>query len=371
MITGQGTTFIQPNVAVPSVPPFSVGAADNGLSVDPVTGLIVLGQAIGEPGDPAQLISNREIPLNGFNLIIGEVSFVRPSFQIYDALDRIDISAEQLNGTFGGFTYLRVDQSLGRYAFGDQSGFNNNSVLDIQDNLSLIDIYSGTLRYLEIDAANNVFWFGDIDLNNNGLSLLIDDGNNQLYLGDQAFTSNGNNILIDNNNNQSEWSTTIGGFVGSKALAIAGDAVNRFRFGDVDTNNNGLYLDINDGTQRVRLGDNDDTVNGTKLILDDANQRMQVLSAGGLPFLDIDNVNFLYQFGDIFAASGNSVFLYIDSANSLIIHNGDNFLHRTATTLLDGAAAAAGTLNNAPAAGDPTKWLAIDDNGTTRYVPAW
>lgn len=39
--------------------------------------------------------------------------------------------------------------------------------------------------------------------------------------------------------------------------------------------------------------------------------------------------------------------------------------------LSNGAAAATGTLANAPAAGNPTKWIPIDDNGTTRYVPAW
>ncbi len=37
----------------------------------------------------------------------------------------------------------------------------------------------------------------------------------------------------------------------------------------------------------------------------------------------------------------------------------------------NGSAAAAGTLLNAPAAGNPTKWIPIDDNGTTRYLPAW
>jgi hypothetical protein len=37
----------------------------------------------------------------------------------------------------------------------------------------------------------------------------------------------------------------------------------------------------------------------------------------------------------------------------------------------DGAGAQAGTLTNAPAVGNPTKWIPIDDNGTTRYIPAW
>ena len=43
----------------------------------------------------------------------------------------------------------------------------------------------------------------------------------------------------------------------------------------------------------------------------------------------------------------------------------------TSAALADGAGAAAGTLLNAPAAGNPTKWIPINDNGTTRYVPAW
>lgn len=37
----------------------------------------------------------------------------------------------------------------------------------------------------------------------------------------------------------------------------------------------------------------------------------------------------------------------------------------------NGAGAALGTLANSPAAGNPTKWLPINDNGTTRYIPSW
>ena len=43
----------------------------------------------------------------------------------------------------------------------------------------------------------------------------------------------------------------------------------------------------------------------------------------------------------------------------------------TKTAFTNGAAAAVGTLTNAPAAGNPTKWVPVDDNGTTRYIPAW
>lgn len=43
----------------------------------------------------------------------------------------------------------------------------------------------------------------------------------------------------------------------------------------------------------------------------------------------------------------------------------------TATNFSNGAAAATGTLTNAPTAGNPTKWIPVVDNGTTRYIPAW
>lgn len=44
---------------------------------------------------------------------------------------------------------------------------------------------------------------------------------------------------------------------------------------------------------------------------------------------------------------------------------------RTYTAFTNGAGAGAGTLTNAPSAGNPTKWIPINDNGTTRYIPAW
>ncbi len=43
----------------------------------------------------------------------------------------------------------------------------------------------------------------------------------------------------------------------------------------------------------------------------------------------------------------------------------------TTTAYTNNAAAQAGTLTNAPAAGNPTKWIPINDNGTIRNIPAW
>jgi hypothetical protein len=50
---------------------------------------------------------------------------------------------------------------------------------------------------------------------------------------------------------------------------------------------------------------------------------------------------------------------------------GSTTLLTTSVALTNGAAANAGTLTNAPAVGNPTKWIPINDNGTTRYIPAW
>lgn len=46
---------------------------------------------------------------------------------------------------------------------------------------------------------------------------------------------------------------------------------------------------------------------------------------------------------------------------------------KTGTTLTDAAQSQVATLTNAPAgrSGNPTKWVPIDDNGVTRYMPAW
>jgi hypothetical protein len=59
---------------------------------------------------------------------------------------------------------------------------------------------------------------------------------------------------------------------------------------------------------------------------------------------------------------GTWVALYVPSATQLV---------RSDVTLTDQAGAGAGSLTNAPTAGNPSKWIAINDNGTTRKIPTW
>lgn len=51
--------------------------------------------------------------------------------------------------------------------------------------------------------------------------------------------------------------------------------------------------------------------------------------------------------------------------------NNQTVLLATSVALTDTAALAAGTLLNSPVAGNPTKWVTINDNGTIRSVPTW
>lgn len=43
----------------------------------------------------------------------------------------------------------------------------------------------------------------------------------------------------------------------------------------------------------------------------------------------------------------------------------------TSAALTNGAAAQVATMTNGPTAGNPTRWVPINDNGTTRYIPMW
>ncbi len=58
-------------------------------------------------------------------------------------------------------------------------------------------------------------------------------------------------------------------------------------------------------------------------------------------------------------------------AGEVQIAGGATPILHSITAQNNGAGAAVGTVTNAPAAGNPTKWIAFDDAGVTRYIPAW
>ena len=59
------------------------------------------------------------------------------------------------------------------------------------------------------------------------------------------------------------------------------------------------------------------------------------------------------------------------TATGLVTLAGGAVLAATTNALTDGAGGSGGTLLNAPAVGNPTKWIAVNDGGVTRHIPAW
>jgi hypothetical protein len=293
---GQGSFNVSQNPNPGTAgPPFSALSADNGLSVDAVSGRIVIGQSVGAAGDPGQLLSNREVPLKGFSFTLGEAGsshfIVNPAgaYLLGDLsglgngsnVGVVDAS-KQLRFNSGGAIYFDISAGIGSYRMGDVSTIANGSVFSINDATQYIEIVTGGNPYFVIDQPNTYYALGDV---NNFLDPVFELG---IGAGVQPFAAT---------------SLQVGGsaMTAQETLSIQGG-----------------FLPI----WSARLDD-------------------------GVTIAEMKFTN-----------------------NGLSIM-GDTTMIHTATSWANGAAAAAGTLNNAPAAGNPTKWIPVDDNGTTRYIPAW
>lgn len=84
-----------------------------------------------------------------------------------------------------------------------------------------------------------------------------------------------------------------------------------------------------------------------------------------------NNVTLVHVFDGIVAGTGTDQGIGTILAEAGLFSGIATFLVRTVVALNNGAAAQTGTLTNAPSAGNPTKWVPINDNGTTRYIPTW
>jgi hypothetical protein len=75
--------------------------------------------------------------------------------------------------------------------------------------------------------------------------------------------------------------------------------------------------------------------------------------------------------GSTLAVSSTTTMTGRLTANGGITVVGGLYLLTTNSALSDGSSINTGTLTNAPDVGNPTKWIAINDNGTERYIPTW
>lgn len=108
----------------------------------------------------------------------------------------------------------------------------------------------------------------------------------------------------------------------------------------------------------------------SKLEVGDANF---YLNLGAAPEIYFDSADAV-----LYNRTVNQFEFYTGGMQRAVITNGGRVYAASATypfgttvAATNGAGAGAGTLGNAPAAGNPTKWISFDDAGTIRYIPAW
>lgn len=203
---GLGNLAFTNNVTPPSPPPvIPVTGANNGATLSGTN--VQLGQNLGAVGNPGTLLSNREIPLNGFSL---ELKGVGIELEINDLTNSFRITNNGIN------EFLLIDILGGDYAIGDYWGTANGNYIEVGDFADFISLDTkstalgrtgfGSLTtnaaggknlrynqaggyYLDIDPINFSYKIGDVLNTHNGLFLNINDANGKAELRNTAGTS--------------------------------------------------------------------------------------------------------------------------------------------------------------------------------------
>jgi hypothetical protein len=256
--------------------------------------------------------------INGFNDDIGGAGLR------FKAATESLINDNQIEFYGNGSTSTFFHQNNGNWDFGSRLKLNSTSGSHIQS-LWQSAAPSG-------NASQSHFWFDSIG----SPSFRIATGNWWKFT-PNTLTSNRSYGLQDSNYTIAgiDISQTFtaaqtfqaGATFGAALNAIAGSAATpSINFG---TSNTGIFGD----STTVRI-----SVAGT--------QRMQINNGGNM------------------TVTGNISALQLQTSNG-------TFLSSPSVPLTNGAGANTGTLTNAPQGGNPTKWIPINDNGNTRYIPCW
>lgn len=338
MAVGQGSISVNQKKVTTPVPPFPLNAAENGLSVDPITKKIVLGNSVGAVGDPAQLLSNRETKLKGFYLdYIGqaiEQFFDDASgvFQLYrnpagvlafnvDATGktyqlgedyRIDISqpfetiklrnnAEPFLNILGAAAARNLTLGIGSPAlFLNDLGANKQTILQTDvtvpnairfgmektGGLAYIKIQNDF--YLSVDVGNGLFELGDISKVSLGLNLQLDVLNRVAQVSENVNTDPA--LYLDYGFGQ----FAIGDFfgVGNGVMFEAWEANNVAQSAvKIGVNSSRPWLRAQGTIGLFELGDMNVAANGTNFQVDDVNGFFSMKNTANTAFVKINGVN--------------------------------------------------------------------------------
>jgi len=286
-------------------PPFVPTSANNGLSVDPITGRIVLGQSLGEPGDPSQLLDAREIVMAGHPFTMRNGNFTQfridPGLELYQIGDIDDAAAGNYLGidnanqvwfigqrtpvtnllmnnpaagiglsffdSLGTNPFLLPDPGIGGIAFisapdfttqlsladassgsaaimGDVGNINNQTKLTVDDAGQKFTVDSGGINIATLNQAlkYNEFRVDDFVL----VKMRNGGGNRDVVIGDVGNVGNGMSLNVDD---IARTITAMDGTFGPGMVLNfnTGD----FFIGDWNNSNNGTFIDVYDNSLGV------------------------------------------------------------------------------------------------------------------------
>ncbi len=297
--------------------PFTPGSANNGLSVDAGTGKIVLGNDTG--GILANLFSDREINQGIFSLSLNT--------NIAGAAAGGGLVLNPTFNTSGAPTAFKL--SLTNTASAAAA-----NLVDI-GTVGLI----GSRLLIPVNTAKVVFTA-------NGLQV------QGTSAGPGGMTFNGtlpggNNFVVGS------------GFLMNNSTGLVAPNVDAFTF----SAGTGAQIDVPSGTMATIMlrGDFGPTSgNAIGSIVTVAGTINQTGGANGV-------TRGLWVNPGVVSATDFRAF----EVNGGIHFNDATAMLFSHVAMNNGAGASAGTLLNAPAAGNPSKWIPFNDNGTIRYMPAW
>ena len=192
--------------------------------------------------------------------------------------------------------------------------------------------------------------------------------------------------------------------IGSAGLAILGTSTaGPMYMGQVDSNHNGIWMSLGTAAPSntnfaIQSGVSDQSLTfnvptGNKINLDVNGTKNIIITAGGITIGSTTTGSSALttygngSFGTSFAATAapaNGLIVQgstgigtsaIRNGAALDVNGGVNVssttMLSTTTAFTNNAGSSAGTITNAPAVGNPTKWIPINDNGTIRNIPAW
>lgn len=306
-VIGSGNIFINPKQSggggTPA-PPFDPSSANEGLSVDPVTGVIQLGYLFGDPQIGA-ITTERAIDLEtGGAIHINNNNSSSGVFYTYP-YDLFNTTGFYITGFGGGQSNLSIDAN-GFFYFLDSGVFNTSSIEISADNAR----FGQQTNNLEFDRLAQTF---ELQLANERL-FFLDRTNDRYSWGDNVnqttpvvrFQTNGaeqilelftNNIIENTNTIITGISDDLGAtmqfsvlgkaLAGSQTLTINGNVGLDY----TDGSTGGRFLNLDQINLFSQIGDVDALLTGANFTIDIQNSLFQFNDTLGAAVIQINGVN--------------------------------------------------------------------------------